>query len=308
MFNNSYLEQVKLLLEIMPIVARQSCFALKGGTAINLFLSHKIPRLSVDIDLTYLPIQTRGKSLEGISQALLNISKDITKDLKGRYPKIKIRSDRPNSDASKLFVSTEKALVKIEPNLIIRGELFPSENRMVSDAVVKEYGLQFEAKVMSIPDVYGGKICAALDRQHPRDLFDVKEMFNKYGLTDQIRSAFVVYLAGHGRPIQELLRPRLQDIRKLFDAQFKGMTEENVTCEELEEVREKLISKINMELSLEERNFLLSIKMGKPNWNLIKINGIEKLPAIQWKLANISKMDKKKHAALLESLRAVLGL
>ncbi len=70
MIKNSYLEQVKLLLEIMPIVARQSCFALKGGTAINLFLSDHIPRLSVDIDLTYLPIQTRGESLEGISQAL----------------------------------------------------------------------------------------------------------------------------------------------------------------------------------------------------------------------------------------------
>ncbi len=161
---------------------------------------------------------------------------------------------------------------------------------------------------MSIPDVYGGKICAALDRQHPRDLFDVNEMFNKYGLTDQIRSAFVVYLSGHDRPIQELLSPRLQDIRKLFDVQFKRMTEKAVTCEELEDVREKLISKINLELTLDERNFLLSIKMGNPNWGLINISGIEKLPAIQWKLANIAKMEKTKHSKLAESLKTVLGI
>ncbi len=303
MIKNSYLEQVKLLLEIMPIVARQSCFALKGGTAINLFLSDHIPRLSVDIDLTYLPIKSRGESLDGIRQALLNISKDITEDLKGRYPKLKIKYDN-----YKLAVATDKAQVKIEPNQTLRGELYPSINRKVSDAVVQEYGVEFETKVMSIPDIYGGKICAALDRQHPRDLFDVKEMFEKYGLTDQIRTAFVVYLASHNRPIQELLKPKLQDIRKSFDSQFKGMTEKSVTCKELEEVRDKLISKINLELTLEERQFLLSIKMGEPKWKLINIDGIEKLPAIQWKLANISKMNKKKHGELVESLKDVLGL
>jgi hypothetical protein len=56
--NNPFTEQVRLLVALLPSVAKQTCFALKGGTAINLFL-RDMPRLSVDIDLTYLPVEDR---------------------------------------------------------------------------------------------------------------------------------------------------------------------------------------------------------------------------------------------------------
>lgn len=64
-----YQDQVKLLLDILPFVAEEPCFALKGGTAINLF-EWDLPRLSVDIDLTYLPTQGREDALASISEAL----------------------------------------------------------------------------------------------------------------------------------------------------------------------------------------------------------------------------------------------
>jgi hypothetical protein len=54
--DNPFYRQVVLLIELLPLVARERCFALKGGTAINLFV-RDLPRLSVDIDLTYLPIK-----------------------------------------------------------------------------------------------------------------------------------------------------------------------------------------------------------------------------------------------------------
>ena len=58
-FNKKYSDQVALLMSVIPAVAEESCFALKGGTAINLFI-RDLPRLSVDIDLTYLPVADTG--------------------------------------------------------------------------------------------------------------------------------------------------------------------------------------------------------------------------------------------------------
>lgn len=61
--DESYRKQVSLLIKIVPLVAKEAVFALKGGTAINLFLRN-MPRLSVDIDLTYLPVKDRAPPLD----------------------------------------------------------------------------------------------------------------------------------------------------------------------------------------------------------------------------------------------------
>ena len=66
-FQEVYKNQVALLLEVLPVLNDFKCFALKGGTAINLFI-HDMPRLSVDIDLTYLPIESRDIFLQNIQE------------------------------------------------------------------------------------------------------------------------------------------------------------------------------------------------------------------------------------------------
>ena len=71
-----YVAQVRLLLSTLPEIARESVFALKGGTAINLFY-RDMPRLSVDIDLTYLPVGDRGASLRDIDEAFDRITTAI---------------------------------------------------------------------------------------------------------------------------------------------------------------------------------------------------------------------------------------
>lgn len=70
--NEAYREQVRLMLDLLPFIADDSIFALKGGTAINFFV-RDMPRLSVDIDLTYLPLEDRAASLAGISAGLARI-------------------------------------------------------------------------------------------------------------------------------------------------------------------------------------------------------------------------------------------
>jgi hypothetical protein len=78
--NNPFTEQVRLLVSLLPSVAKQPCFALKGGTAINLFV-RDMPRLSVDIDLAYLPLEDRDASLAGIDTALGEITADIERHI-----------------------------------------------------------------------------------------------------------------------------------------------------------------------------------------------------------------------------------
>lgn len=67
-----FYRQVALLVRVLPWVATEKCLALKGGTAINLFV-RDMPRLSVDIDLAYLPIEPREASLQHISAALFGL-------------------------------------------------------------------------------------------------------------------------------------------------------------------------------------------------------------------------------------------
>jgi len=170
------------------------------------------------------------------------------------------------------------------------------------------FELSVSARTLSVADLYGGKLCAALDRQHPRDLFDVKVLLENEGITDDIRKAFIVYLVSHDRPINELLDPTRKDIRQIYESDFVGMTVEEIEYADLIAAREALIETLKKELTDDEKAFLISLKEGRPRWNLMGLEGIEKLPAIQWKLMNIQKMNKMKHAESLEKLKRKLGL
>ncbi len=161
---------------------------------------------------------------------------------------------------------------------------------------------------LSTADLYGGKICAALDRQHPRDLFDIKLLLENEGLTDAIRKAFIVYLVSHDRPLHELIDPPRKDFRKVFENEFSGMTDISVSYAELVAARECLFTRLRHELTGAERKFILSVKEGSPAWELLALPGVDKLPAIQWKLQNIVKMSSVKHREQLKKLKGKLGL
>ena len=100
-FLDTYRQQVALLIRAIPFVAREQAFALKGGTAINLFV-RDMPRLSVDIDLTYLPVEDRATSLKAIDAAMLRIAEQIG----GGIPGAKIHPSRSAGDdiVTKLIV------------------------------------------------------------------------------------------------------------------------------------------------------------------------------------------------------------
>lgn len=304
MKDSPFYKQAELMLRAIPAVAGEKCFGLKGGTAINLFV-RDMPRLSIDIDLAYEPIDPRTQALRNIGEALQRIAAELRKTI----PRVHVHgSIGEGGHVEKLFVSTPDARVKIEPNTVLRGVIFPTEDRDLVKSAEELFELSVSMKTLSLPDLYGGKLCAALDRQHPRDIFDVKLLMESEGITDDIRRAFVVYLVSHDRPMNELIDPPRQQIRPIFEAEFAGMTAQPVNYDELVAAREQMIAHLKDSLTESERAFLVSVKEGSPRWELMGIEGIDRLPAIQWKLINIGRMNAVKHADALKKLKEKLGV
>lgn len=302
--NEAYIEQTRLMLRVMPHVSKEVCFALKGGTAINFFV-RDMPRLSVDIDLVYLPIDSRAEALSKIDAALKRIKGNILRAMRGG---IKIQEGLHEGFVIKLFINGPGGIVKVEVSPVLRGIIGKSSPQTVSKKVQDTFDLAASIQTVPTSDLYGGKICAALDRQHPRDLFDIKVLLANEGITTDIRMAFIVYLASHSRPMHEVIVPNRENIQAVYETHFLGMTDEPVTPEELTAARETLIMLLKHAITASEKQFLVSITEGKPDWKLMDMPGIEKLPAIQWKLQNIAKMDKAKLKDQLGQLKAKLGV
>ncbi len=301
--NNIYRKQVQLLVRVLPLVDTEKCFALKGGTAINLFY-RALPRLSVDIDLLYIPMDERETALINIRAALSRISKLITQTI----PSSKVQDAHEQSDALRLIVSQGEVRIKVELSPVIRGTVFPEERKEVSEEVEREFGY-VEMQVASLPDLYAGKLCAALDRQHPRDLFDVKFLLENEGLTDNLRKTFLIFLISHQRPMAELLAPNRKDISAIYETEFKQMAEVDVPLEQLEDARENLIQQINENMTENEKKFLLSFKNKNPNWNLLEMDNVDviaNLPSVRWKMINLQQMQTQKHKEAVEKLQNIL--
>jgi predicted nucleotidyltransferase component of viral defense system len=301
--SEEYRRQAALLIKAIPFVAAESCFALKGGTAINLFV-RDMPRLSVDIDLTFLPIGDRAASLKEIDAAMRRTAAAIGRGIPGA--RVSPSMLQGENCVTKLIVSADSVQIKIEVTPVLRGCVYEPTARSVSAPVEDQFGFA-EIQVVSFPDLYAGKIVAALDRQHPRDLFDVRDLLANEGINDDLRKAFIVYLLSHNRPMAEVLAPARLDISAEFARGFEGMTEAPVTLDELLQAREDVIVSIVGNMPANHRRFLMSIKSGEPDWALLDLPGAEALPAVRWRLENLAKLGQAKRSALLARLADVLG-
>jgi hypothetical protein len=206
---------------------------------------------------------------------------------------------------TKLTVQRQDAQIKIEVTPVLRGCVFMPDMRAVPPAVDDAFGYA-EMQIVSFADLYAGKIVAALDRQHPRDLFDVRDLLATEGISDDLRRAFLVYLVSHDRPMAEVLAPRRKDINQEFAQGFEGMTAEPVRLEELELARETLIASITGAMPDEHRGFLLAFKRGEPDWSLIGLPDAANLPAVKWKQLNLDNLAPAAREQLFERLAAAL--
>ena len=300
---DQYRDQARLLIDVLPFVAEQEVFALKGGTAINLF-HRDLPRLSVDIDLTYLPVNARNAALDEIDQTLDRIVGTIT-HRRPRYTALRIAGG--GNSRSRITVRDGSAQVKIETSPVIRGTVCPPVTMATVPAVEELFGFA-EMRVLAFDDLYGGKLHAALDRQHPRDLFDVKLLYENEGLTEDLFRVFMVYVASSRRPMHELLSPGEPLSAKAYDAEFAGMTRDRVSVEELDQTRLRLHADIRDRLTGDILTFLLSLHDAEPDFGLLGFPDAANLPAVRWKVANLKKLmsnNPEKHAGQRSALTAL---
>lgn len=187
----------------------------------------------------------------------------------------------------------------------MRGRLFGSVEKELVAKVQDEFELYAGIPTLSMDDLYGGKLCEALDRQYPRDLFDVKLLLENEGITGEIMSAFIGYLISHSRPLNELLNPNPVDLEEIYKNEFEGMTNEIIPVEDLAEVQESLPNMLLDRLTDTQKEFVLSFQKAEPKWELFPVDHLKELPGLQRKLINIRKMDKKNHQQMGRKLEEV---
>lgn len=277
-----YRKQVALLIRIMPSVYKIKEFAVHGGTAINLF-HRNLLRYSVDIDVTYIPIENRLQSLASINQKLLEVKKNIEKTIPGVVVKHK-------PDVWKLLCTLGDATVKIEVNATKRGIIGDVVELPLCEKARNEFSMGCKARTVSFSQLYGGKITAALSRQHPRDLFDCKYM--ELQSFDDVKNGFMLCLLGSDKPIIESLQPHDIDQTEALENQFQGMTETPFGYEDYLESRTALLSLVNGGLTITDKEFLLSFEQGEPDWNKCCAGDLSQYPSVQWKLLNIGKLKE----------------
>jgi predicted nucleotidyltransferase component of viral defense system len=303
-FTDIYRKQVELLVRTIPTVAEEKCFALKGGTAINLFIRN-MPRLSVDIDLTYLPVNDRAQALQEIDLAL----KRIAQRIRNRQPDVHIAESAPitQKEITKLVIRTrDRIQIKIEVTPVLRGCVYEPVLMPVCATVEEQFGFA-EMNVLSFADLYAGKIMAALDRQHPRDLFDVHHLLENEGINDELRNAIIVYMISHDHSPHSLLNPVLRDITQDFEQTFVGMTDASIELSTLLNTRQQLITDITTKMPEHHKQFLRSFYGREPEWDLLGIAGVQTLPAVRWRELNLDRSGEGTKETLLEKLEHVIG-
>ncbi|MEN1925960.1 nucleotidyl transferase AbiEii/AbiGii toxin family protein [Luteimonas qiangzhengi] len=290
-WDRRYADRVQLLVDILPVLSQELCFALKGGTAINLF-EHDLPRLSVDIDLTWLSVGTFAEDSVRIDAALERLA-----GLLRAGPlqlQVHASSGEGTQGVTRLIVSRGRARVQIETTPGMRGTVHPVQEMIVRPKVEEAFGFA-SAWVCDFADLYGGKMAAALSRQHPRDLFDVGLLLEDERADAKLWRTFLVYLTCSPKPAWELLVPRDPvDFEATFEAHFRGMTAEPTSAVRLLDNRAQLLARIAGWMDENSCAFLRSVEHERPDFSLIELPEAANLPVVRRKLQNLARRSVEK--------------
>lgn len=293
-WSEAFRDRLQLLTELLPVVAQEKRFALKGGTAINLF-EHDLPRLSVDIDLTWLPIGDFASDSRAIEEALMSMAQALSKP----PLRLNVSPSAPQNanTVTRLIATRGRARVQIETTPVMRGTVHPVRVMRVQPTVRAEFGFA-EMQVLDFNDLYAGKLAAALTRQNPRDLFDVGVLLYEGRFDEALWRTFLVYLTASPKPAWEILEPaEPKDFEKSFRTLFDGMTAKPTSAEALLEARRQLLARIPALLDDASRAFLESVERELPDFGLIGLAHAADLPGVKRKLQNLAQRSDAKREA-----------
>lgn len=299
-----FLQRLQLLTDLLPVVAGEPRFALKGGTAINLF-EHDLPRISVDIDLTWLPVGEFAADRRAITEALDGIAQALRASPLGLH----VASSAPEGadGVTRMIASRRGARVQIETTPVMRGTVHPVRTMTVQPRVQAEFGFA-QMQVLDFADLYAGKLAATLSRQHPRDLFDVGQLMESGRLDAALWRTFLVYLVASPKPASEVLEPGFpRDLATSFHSQFDGMTANPITIEHLQQARANLLARIPGLMDDAACEFLVSVECEAPKFELIGLPQAAQLPGVRRKLQNLALRTQAKRESDYRQLAATLA-
>lgn len=213
------------------------------------------------------------------------------------------------SEVWKLQCTHDGATVKIEVNGTKRGILGEVEIMELCPKAKEEFQANCKAHIVPYSQLYGGKITAALSRQHPRDMFDCKYM--KDQTFEDVKDGLILCLLGSDKPIVESLSPNNINQEEALENQFKGMSDIPFTYTDYEQARESIIKKVNDSLTNSDKEFLVSFEDGIPLWEKCCAGDLSQYPSVQWKLLNIDKLKKQapdKHKEGVDKLKCHLWI
>lgn len=206
-----------------------------------------------------------------INQKLQDVKSSIEKSIPGIIVKHK-------PEVLKLLCTLGDATVKIEVNGTKRGIIGSPVDLPICEKARNEFSMGCKARTVSFGQLYGGKITAALSRQHPRDLFDCK--FMEIDSFEQVKDGFLLCLLGSDKPIIESLQPNAVDQSEALENQFEGMTDIPFTYTDYKEARENLLELVNGNLNNTDKEFLLSFEAGVPDWDKCFAGDLSAYPSV----------------------------
>jgi len=290
MIDPSFVDATALLVRIVPRVFATDRLALKGGTAINLYLDDA-PRLSVDLDLVFTQLGLpREEALAAINDEMRRIVDALSADGLTAIP-----AAAADLGETGVVVADGSAQVKVETNVVFRGTLLTPDLRSLSVGAAEWLRAEASATVVNRAEVFAGKFVAALDRQHPRDLYDVWRFYERGCAEPEMLSAFVVYLCGHNRPPHEVLDKPEHLLVEDYERALVGMIRGEVpTLESLLASRARLRADIVQGISESDRAFLSGFFNCEPDWSLLPYPHANELPALVWKQHNLEILRAKR--------------
>ena len=208
-------------------------------------------------------------------------------------------------DVWKLQCTKDGTTIKIEANGTKRGILGDTEKIQLCEKAKEEFGMSCFANIVSWSQLYGGKIAAALSRQHPRDLFDCRDMTSDDFRA--VKNGFMLCLLGSDKPIIESLNPNPIDQQEALDNQFEGMTDEPFNYDDYQTARLNLLEVVNQGLTDDDKAFLISFEDGNPDWSKCCAGDLSYYPSVRWKLQNIAKIKSSNPTKHKEGVDKLMG-
>ncbi len=315
------LERAFCAAQIAACTLNSPDFALKGGTALNLY-GLNMPRLSLDVDLVFLPEVKAEEASWLQGEALFQFQKLIEQ----RLPDAEVMSRLDSAqNINALVVRLRRIETAVELVPTTRGHLYPLEKKNLCALGRIYWHHPLPAQLVSWAEVCAGKFMARLERQKARDLMDCDNILKLGPIDDQIRLAFLVEILGRGMPTVRMNSQNLVETiwfplspadlwtgepRPVDRVDWSSLTRlvaKPMLRSELDSVQDVLRQELLVKMPAYHKDFLLMWVRGTPHWSLLDYPRLEDRPILQYHASLVAEQSVADRIVLADQLAEAMA-